>query len=124
MFYLFLLLQFSKNEILVLGEGSLDQIDTRLTTTLMTEPNFVGKLKFSISNEHRDFSYPHPHFDSHLLATEGRKIQLSCHNENCCQFEQIQNSLSAFLLNSRHFEFQITSTQREFLDFLQKYFFI
>ena len=31
---------------------------------------------------------------------------------------------SAFLLNSRHFEFQISSTQGKFLDFLQKRFFI
>ena len=31
--------------------------------------------------------------------------------------------ISAFLLTSRHFEFQISSTQRKFLDFLQKHFF-
>ena len=30
---------------------------------------------------------------------------------------------SAFLLNSRHFEFQISSTQDKFLEFLQKRFF-
>ena len=42
------------------------------------------------------------------------------YNWNCFQFEQNQNSFSAFLLNSRHLEFQISSTQSKFLDLLKR----
>ena len=65
-------------------------------------------------------------FIFHFLEIDLNKRDISNHFhiiiEPASNLNKTKLYFSAFFLNSRHFEFQISSTQCKFLDFLQKLF--